>query len=71
MAKRHMMVAVTSGMSGHYAVMYDTRTGEVETTGIGRYRSPFQAAAEAVDMANSESALLEDSVREILKKGGA
>lgn len=45
-------IGITSGMSGHFAVMYDG-DGPIQT-GIGRYSTPEQAHDEAMEWAESE-----------------
>jgi hypothetical protein len=54
-------IGVTSGMSGHFAVMYDD-DGPINT-GVGRYKTRKEAVQEARDWSRANEVPLEDSLK--------
>lgn len=57
-----LLVGVSNGVSGWYAVVYDSETGEPQYTGVGRYMSVQEANYEAIDIATAEELDLEPAL---------
>jgi len=55
---KYPRIGITSGMSGHFAVLYD-EDGPIET-GVGRYKTSDEAKIEAKSWALSDEYPLDD-----------